>query len=128
MIFGEPRVPFERPVQATTGFIPRSLDTGFIAPEQIPFPQIMAARMQRLPGGVHQPTQAEPGVALPPAQPVAPAEQPPSANAIIKRKSARMLPIPLLMTVGMFSPPRSGGVRAGIDPTKIVARGRKPGI
>lgn len=123
MIFGEPRVPFERPVQATPGFVPRSMDTGFVAPEHLPFPQVMAARLSRLPMGVHQPLKAEPGV-LPPASPV---ETPPSP-AKIRAKAARMLPIPLLMTVGMFSPPRAGGIRSGLNPARMVAAGQKPGI
>jgi hypothetical protein len=123
MIFGEPRVPFERPIQATSGFVPRSLDTGFVAPENVPLPQVMAARLTRLPGGVHHPLTAEPGV-LPPA---APTDQPPSP-AKIRAKSARMLPIPLLMTIGMFSPPKVGGIRAGLNPTAMVAAGQKPGV
>lgn len=125
MIFGEPRVPFERPVQATASFLPRSVDSGFIAAEQNPFPQIMPARLSRLPLGVHQPLTAEPG-SLPAASPVTP--QPPSP-AKIRAKGARMLPLPLLMTVGMFSPPRAGrGIRAGLNPSAMVTAGQKPGI
>jgi len=119
------RVPFERPVQASSGFVPRSLDTGFVAAENLPFPQVMAARLARLPAGVQQPLAAEPGT-LPAAQPVD-SGTPPSATGIVKAKRARMLPIPLLMTVGMFSPPR-GGVRAGLNPSKVVAAGRKPSV
>ena len=125
MIFGEPRVPFERPVQATAGYHPRSMDTAFIAAEQNPFPQIMAARLARLPSGVHQPLAAEPG-SLPGTAPVPVTPQPPNPTKI-RRKATRMLPIPLLMTVGMFSPPRSG-LRAGLNPAAMVAAGQRPGI
>jgi hypothetical protein len=126
MILGEPRVPFERPVQAGPGFIPRSLDTGFVAPERNPFPQVMAAQLLRMPSGVHQPLTAEPGV-LPSGGPVAfPTTQPPSAAAIAKQRSMR-LPIPLLIRMGMLPMPRTG-IRAGLDPNKLVAGGRAPGL
>lgn len=127
MIFGESRVPFERPVQASTGFIPRSMDTGFVTPERNPFPQVMAAQLLRLPSGVHQPLTAEPGVlpqsTTPPAVPTA---QPPSGAAITKHR-ARMLPVPLLIRMGMMPMP-SSGVRAGLDPSKLVTGGRAPGV
>lgn len=128
MIFGEARVPFERPVQASPGFMPRSLDTGFVAPENNPFPQIMAARLLRAPTGVHQPLTAEPGV-LPAAAAAAAAAapQPPSGEAI-KKRGMRMLPPSLLMRLGIFLGPRTVGIRAGLDPSKFVASGRKPGL
>jgi len=124
MIFGEPRVPFERPVQGTPGFVPRSLDTGFV-PEFQPYPMIMQTPMARMPAGVHQPLTAEPG-SVPAAVAAAAAPQPPSANAI-KHKSMRMMPIPLMMAVGIFPSPRRGGIRSGLDPSRLVAGGRNPG-
>ena len=129
MIFGEPRVPFERPVQGTAGYVPRSLDTGFI-PEIQAFPQIMPAVMARMPAGVHQPLTAEPGGTMPAASPeavaAAAAPQAPSANAI-KQKSMHMMPIPLMMAIGVFPSPRSGGIRSGLNPNSLVQRGRNPG-
>ena len=128
MIFGEPRVPFERPVAGTAGFVPRSLDTGFI-PEIQAFPQIMPAVMARMPAGVHLPLSAEPG-SLPAASPAAVAAaatpQPPS-TAAIKNKSMGMMPIPLMMAIGVFPSPRSGGIRGGLNPSRLVQRGRNPG-
>jgi len=127
--FGEARVPFERPVQASPGFMPRSLDTGFVAPENNPFPQIMAARLLRAPTGVHQPLTAEPGVLPQTAATAAAAAAPqaPSGEAI-KKRGMRMLPPPLLMRLGIFPGPRAVGIRAGLDPSRFVAGGRKPGL
>jgi hypothetical protein len=128
MIFGESRVPFERPVQATAGFIPRSLDTGFVAPENNPLPQIMAARLLRAPAGVHQPISAEPGV-IPgtSSQPVTVTATQPPSGAAIKRRSAMRLPIPLLIRMGMMPMPRTG-IRSGLDPSRLVKAGRTPGL
>lgn len=129
MIFGEPRVPFERPVQGTAGYVPRTLDTGFI-PEIQAFPQIMPAVMARMPAGVHLPLSAEPGGTMPAANATAvaaaAAPQPPSANAI-KQKSMGMMSIPLMMAIGIFPSPRSGGIHGGLNPSRLVQRGRNPG-
>jgi hypothetical protein len=134
MILSEgPRVPFARPVQATAGFVPHSMDTGFVAYD--PFPLVMMPQMARIPGGVHQPLASEPG-ALPPvssgvitaavtaAQTTA---QPPSATAI-KQRSMRMLPPSLIMALGILPAPRAGNVRSGLNPIAFVARGRTPGV
>lgn len=125
MIFGEPRVPFDRPVQATPGFVPRSLDTGFI-PEIQPYPQIMPGIMARLPAGVRQPLAAEPGT-VPAATAAGMTAQPPSATSI-KQKSACMMSIPLMMALGIFPGPRAGGIRGGLNPAKLVSSGRNPGM
>lgn len=130
MIFGDPRVPFDRPVQATSGFVPRSLDTGFIPTEMDPFSQVMLPRLARLPAGVHHPLVAESGV-LPStgaeAVAVAATAQPPSATAI-KKRSMRMMPPALLMAIGVFPSPGRGNVRGGLDPSRLVSRGRNPGV
>jgi hypothetical protein len=126
MIFGESRVPFERPVQAGAGFVPRSLDTGFV-PEFDPFPQIMRVPMARLPAGVHHPLTAEPGVLPAPTATTAPVETPPSATAI-KRKGMHMMSPALIMALGIQPSPRRGGIRAGLDPSSLVTAGRNPGV
>lgn len=133
MILSEARVPFERPVQATRGFVPRSLDTGFIPFD--PFPYTMLPQMARIPGTIHQPLRAEPG-ALPPvstkvvaaaATAAQATAQPPSATAI-KQRSMRMLPPSLIMALGVFPQPRAGNIRSGLDPMRAIATGRSPGI
>ena len=133
MIFGDPRVPFSRPVQSTPGFTPRSFDTGFI-PEFEPYPQVMLPQFARLPAGVHQPLAAEPGgspaaVQDPAAAAVAAqaTAQPPSATAI-KKRAMRMLPPGLVMALGIMPPPRAGNVRSGLNPDSLVAKGRNPGV
>jgi hypothetical protein len=124
--FGEQRVPFDRPAAATPGFMPRSLDTGFI-PEFEPYPTVMLPQMARLPAGVHQPLTAEPGVLPSPTNPTTVAATPQQAPdvKVLKQRSLRMMPIPLLMALGIFPGPR-GGVRSGLNPDRFVKGGRRP--
>lgn len=136
MLFGEPRVPFERPTAGTTGFVPRSMDAGFIPTDVgAAMPQILLPQFVRLPKGVHQPVAAEPG-SLPAQDPSAVAAaaaaaqataQPPSATAI-KKRSMRMMPISLIMALGIIPPPRAGQVRSGLNPNAFINKGRNPGV
>ena len=131
MIFGDPRVPFSRPASATPGFVPRSMDAGFIPTDVgAAMPQILLPQFVRLPSGVHQPVAAEPG-SLPPQAPGAVAaavtSQPPSATAI-KARSMRLMSPALMAALGIIPIPRAGNVRSGLDPNSFVAKGRNPGI
>ena len=136
MLFGEPRVPFSRPTAGTTGFVPRSMDAGFIRTDVgAAMPQILLPQFVRLPAGVHQPASAEPG-SLPAQDPAAvqaavvaaqATAQPPSATAI-KKRSMRMMPMSLVMALGIIPPPRAGHVRSGLDPNAFINKGRNPGV
>lgn len=134
MIFGDPRVPFERPAAGTANYVPRSMDAGFIPTDVgAAMPQILLPQFVRLPKGVSQPVAAEPG-SLPAQAPGSVAAavaqvtaQPPSATAI-KKRSMRTLPVSLIMALGIIPPPRAGQVRSGLDPNSFVAKGRNPGI
>lgn len=133
MLFGEPRVPFERPAAGTAGFVPRSLDAGFIPTDVgAAMPQILMPQLVRLPAGVHQPLKAEPGAlpAQPPGAVAAAAQavaQPPSATKI-KKRAMRALPPSLVMALGIMPPPRAGNVRSGLNPNAFIAKGRNPGV
>jgi hypothetical protein len=125
------RTPFTRPVQATSNFVPRSLDTGFI-PEFEPFPLVMLPQMPRLPRGMHNPLASEPqsgGVPTAgtlPADPSGQSSVPAGVPSPVKMHAGRMMPPGLIMALGIM--PSISGVRGGhVNPTTLVARGRKPG-
>jgi hypothetical protein len=131
MIFGDPRVPFSRPASATPGYVPRSMDAGFIPTDVgAAMPQILLPQFVRLPSGVHQPISAEPG-SLPPQAPGAVAAavtaQPPSATAI-KQRSMRLMSPALVMALGIMPPPRAGNIRSGLEPNAFINKGRNPGV
>jgi hypothetical protein len=134
MIFGDPRVPFTRPASSTPGYVPRSMDAGFIPTDVgAAMPQILLPQFVRLPAGVHQPVSAEPG-SLPAQAPGAVetavasvTAQPPSATAI-KQRSMRMMSPALVMALGIIPPPRAGNVRSGLNPNAFINKGRNPGV
>lgn len=90
------RTPFQRPVQATSRYMPRSLDTGFI-PEFEPFPSVMLPQMPRsirLPSGVRNPLASEPGSGGVPtsADPSGQSTIPAGTPSPVRLRSGRMLP------------------------------------
>ena len=126
------RNPFTRPVQATPGFVPRSLDTGFV-PEFGPFPSVMVPQMARLPMGIRNPLRSEPqGGGVPtagtlPADPSGQSSVPAGIPSPVKMHTGRMMPPWLIQALGIM--PSVRGVRAGyVNPAGIVASGRKPGM
>lgn len=124
------RTPFQRPVQATSRYMPRSLDTGFI-PEFEPFPSVMLPQMPRsirLPSGVRNPLASEPGSGGVPtsADPSGQSTIPAGTPSPVRLRSGRMLPPNLVMALGIM--PSVRGVRSGrVNPSALIASGRKPG-
>jgi hypothetical protein len=124
------RNPFTRPAQATSNYVPRSLDTGFI-PEFEPFPTIMLPQMPRIPRDIHNPMASEPqGGGVPtaglPADPSGQSSIPAGVPSPVKMRSGRMMPPGLIMALGIM--PSVRGVRSGrVDPTAMIKSGRSPG-
>jgi len=125
------RTPFTRPAQARANFVPRSIDTGFI-PEFEPFPMIMLPQMPRVPQGIRNPLASEPqGGGVPtagtlPADASGQSSIPAGVPSPVKMRSGRMMPPGLVMALGIMPPVR--GVRSGhVNPSRLVAAGRKPG-
>lgn len=125
------RAPFTRPVQATSNFVPRSPDTGFVS-EFSPFPGVLNPYMGHLPVGIRQPLAAEPqGGGVPtagtlPADPSGQSSIPAGIPSPVRASMGRSMPPGLLMALGIMPPIR--GVRSGRNnPGAIVASGRNPG-
>ena len=113
------RVPFSRPVQATPGFQPRALSTGF--PTHLrPF-ATMTPVYATYPRGISQPASAQPGGAPPAGAPVAATAQPtpPATAASPGRRAGGGLSPYAIMRSGMVRAIGRGGPRAGLrlDPT-----------
>lgn len=117
------RDPFQRPSNMKPGFIPRSLRTQFV-PEFEPFPSIMHFPGARVPRGIALPRASEPGAETPRADPSGQSSLPASVPSPVKM-NARMMPPSLIMALGIMPPVR--GVRSGrVNPSALVAAGRKP--
>ena len=126
------RDPFTRPAQARSSFVPRSFDTGFI-PEFSPFPSVMLPQMVRSPMGIRNPLRSEPqGGGVPtagtlPADPSGQSSVPAGVPSPVKMRPGRMMPPWLVQATGLM--PSIRGVRTGhVNPTALVAGGRKPGM
>jgi hypothetical protein len=130
------RDPFKRPASASSNFVPRSLNTGFI-PEFEPFPAIMPSPFfPRAPRGIHVSRHAEPqsggvpmatGATTLPADPSRQSSIPAGVPSPVKGSMGRMFPPGLIQALGIMPPIR--GVRAGrVNPGTVVAAGRKPAL
>jgi hypothetical protein len=125
------RNPFTRPANATPNFVPRSFDTGFV-PEFEPSPQTMMPMFPRLPIGVRAEPQSggvptASGAATLPADPSGQSSIPAGIPSPVQGSMGRAFPPSLIMALGIMPPVR--GVRAGrVNPSSLVAGGRKPGL
>lgn len=130
MIFGQSRVPFDRPAAARRGFNPTLPNTGFVS-NQVPF-STMLPEMAVIPGGIRQPLHAQPGVSRPsapvatvPASAAVPGQVPATAKLPGRVSNApRAINPALTMALGLMPPffARGGQKRA----ITAMQAGRKP--
>lgn len=126
------RVPFERPVQASANFVPRSFDARMYS-DIDPMPQIMPPIAAGLPRGIRNPLEAEPagGARAPSASqaPIMPATKPVGDFGLPGGPS----PLALAQRATMALPPwvrrtvLASKLRSKLSASNIVARGRNPG-
>jgi len=139
MIFGEfagERVPFSRPVQASGGFLPRSLDVRMNS--DINYMPLMPPLAANLPPGIRLPVEAEPGggpARAVPIEPTAPALAPvkgfgmfgtfgTAERSPLARARRGLTALPAFVT----RPVLASRLRARVvNAMPFVSRGRNPG-
>ena len=121
MIFGAPTpVPFSPPVQATSGFVPRSFDTRFVS-EFEPGPGMFPEAL-RLPAGINQPLASEPGHTISALQgAIGKAKGLPRSPLAKGKMLTRALPARVRKAVA------ADQLRKRLNPDQLVSRGRNPG-
>lgn len=123
MIFGQARVPFNRPAAARRGFNPTLPNTGFVQ-NQVPFATMLPG-MAVIPSGIRHPLHAQPGVSVPAAPAAMPGQVPVTAKLPGRVSNApRAINPALTMALGLMPPffARGGQKRA----IAAMQAGRKP--